>query len=97
MSRRLQYVVVVGAIEIASLYKSKEFFPQFLEFDKLLSTLHTCYRTDLSTLLEEVNEEDANDLLNWSECIERIFQEREKKKSGCDNPTASRSGKYFCL
>ena len=94
MSRRLQYVVVVGAIEIASLYKSKEFFPQFVEFDRLLSTLHTCYRTDLSTLLEEVNEEDATYLLDWADCIDQIFKEREKDKLGCDNP---RSGKYLCL
>src|SRR6218665_1028881 len=86
---------VVGAIEISWLYKSKESLHQFVEFDKLLSTLHMCYKMDIGTLLGEVNEEHATDLLDWADCIEKIFKEREKEKLGCDNPTASRSGKYF--
>jgi len=86
--------LVVGAIEISWLYKSKESLHQFVEFDKLLSTLHMCYKKDIGTLLEEVNEVVATDLLDWADCIDRIFKEWEKDKLGCDNP---RSGKYFCL
>lgn len=89
--------LILGSIQVSLLFEEKELLLHYMEFNKLLKTLHTCYKHDLKDLLESVSETDRTDLLEWSSCIEEIYKARGNEKLVPVGFDTSKSGKHFCL
>lgn len=43
--------LILGSIQVSLLFEEKELLLHYMEFNKLLKTLHTCYKHDLKNLL----------------------------------------------